>query len=345
MKVAFRVDSSNLIGAGHLRRCLKLADDLKYKCKEIIFITKNLNGNFNNLVKKKKFKVVLIKNIKSKNKLDYDLNFTKSICKKFKINTLILDHYYLGLSWEKNIKKDIDKLVVIDDFSKKKHFCDLIINNLNNKEFNKTKHLTGFKYVIIPNNYVKKKNKQKNSKMLTIGTFFGSTDKTNCSERLLKIFSQKEFLNFKFISILGKNNKNKERIEKSFRKYKNLYVEKKFIKMKNLFKKIDILITVGGVTSFEALCCNIECIYIPINHYQKASCNFIKKTKTSYILSYNKVFNKNGKQLLINCFKKILKKRAMPGKKIHIDVHGSKRIADYILGTEFKKNIGVSKTI
>ena len=115
--------------------------------------------------------------------------------------------------------------------------------------------------------------------------------------------------------------------------------------MKNFFKKIDILITVGGVTSFEALCSNIECIYIPISHYQKASCNFIRKIKTSHILSYNKVFNKNGKQLLINCFKKILKKRAVPRKKIHIDVHGSKRIADYILGTELKKNIGVSKTI
>ena len=68
MRVAFRVDSSNIIGAGHIKRCLKLADDLKYKCKKIIFITKNLNGNFNNLVKKKNFKVVSIKNKKSKNK-------------------------------------------------------------------------------------------------------------------------------------------------------------------------------------------------------------------------------------------------------------------------------------
>ena len=40
MNLAFRVDSSNLIGAGHVRRCLKLAEDLKYKCNKIIFITK-----------------------------------------------------------------------------------------------------------------------------------------------------------------------------------------------------------------------------------------------------------------------------------------------------------------
>ena len=47
MNLAFRVDSSNLIGAGHLRRCLKLAEDLRYKCDKIIFITQDLKNNFN----------------------------------------------------------------------------------------------------------------------------------------------------------------------------------------------------------------------------------------------------------------------------------------------------------
>ena len=79
--------------------------------------------------------------------------------------------------------------------------------------------------------------------------------------------------------------------------------------------KIDILITDGGVTSFEALSNNIECIYIPINHYQKACCNFMKKNKTTYILSYDKVFNKNGKQILINCLKNISKKENLAKKK------------------------------
>ena len=314
MNIAFRVDSSNLIGAGHLRRSLKLADELRQKCKKIVFITKNLDGNFNNLIKKKKFKIALIKKNKSKKKIKQDLNFTKYICKKFRINNLILDHYYLGLNWEKEIKKEVDKLVVIDDFSKKKHFCDLIINNLSRKNPNETKNLTGLEYVIIPHDSFKKKTKKK-IKTLTIGTFFGSTDKKNCNQKLLKIFLQKEFKKFKFISILGKNNKKKNKIEKDFKKYRNLHVEKKFIKMKNFFMKIDILITDGGVTSFEALSNNIECIYIPINHYQKACCNFMKKNKTTYILSYDKVFNKNGKQILINCLKNISKKENLAKKK------------------------------
>ena len=128
MKIAFRVDSADSIGAGHIRRCLKLAEDLKNKSKKIYFITKNLSGNFNKLIDKKKFKVILIKNLSS------DWKSTKLICKKFKINILIVDHYQLGINWEKKIKKNVDKLVVVDDFSKKKHHCDLIINNFNKKK-------------------------------------------------------------------------------------------------------------------------------------------------------------------------------------------------------------------
>ncbi len=153
MNIAFRVDSSSKIGVGHLRRCLKLAEDLKHRCRKIIFITKNLNGNFNNLIKKKKFKFVLIKNIISKKRLETDLKDTKDVCKKFEIDTLILDHYFLGLDWEKSISKYVNKLVIIDDFSKKKHYCDLIINNLNNNNFTRAKHLNGLRYVIVPNNF------------------------------------------------------------------------------------------------------------------------------------------------------------------------------------------------
>ena len=341
MRIAFRVDSSKLIGAGHIKRCLKLAEELKFKCEKIIFITKNLNGNFNYLIKKKKFKFVSIKRNEFKNKLNKDLDATKSICKRFKINTLIIDHYYLGLSWEKKIRKHIKKLVVIDDFSKRKHHCDLIINNIGKKNTNNTKYLTGLEYVITPNNFSHKKNK-KISKIQTIGTFFGSTDNKNCSEEFLKIVSQKEFNDFKFICILGKNNKNKKKIEKKNKKFKNFNIEKKFVDMKTFLKKINILITSGGVTSFEALSSGIKCINIPINFYQKMNSNFQKRRGVSEVLNYSKVFSKNGKQLLIDCFKKITKESNFLGKKISIDGRGSRKIANYILGKEFNRSTKVN---
>ena len=72
------------------------------------------------------------------------------------------------------------------------------------------------------------------------------------------------------------------------------------------------------------------------------SSNFQKKNKISKLLSYTKVFSKNGKQLLINCFKKISKENNLLRKKIYLDGQGSRRIADYILGAEFNEGIEVN---
>ena len=60
-KVAIRVDSSELIGGGHIFRCIYLAKALKQKGYEILFISKNLKGNINHIIRKNKFKIKILK--------------------------------------------------------------------------------------------------------------------------------------------------------------------------------------------------------------------------------------------------------------------------------------------
>jgi len=338
MKIAFRVDSSNLIGAGHIRRCIKLANDLRCKSKKIYFITKNLNGNFNKLIDKKKFKKILIKNTTSKNKLRSDWNSTRYICKKFKINILIVDSYEFGITWERKIKDYVDKLVVIEDFSKINHICDLIINSESKKKKDQTIRFTGLEYVITPNQISQKiLKKRKRRSKATIGTFFGSSDNKNINEKFLKIFSNEKFSNFKFITILGKNNKNEKKLKNNFKKYKNLSIKKNFIKMDNFFKKIDILISPGSVTSFEALCQNIKCINVPFNFYQRMSSNFQERYKISNTLNLKNIFSEKGKKLLINYFKKLSKENKPLEKKIYLDGKGSKRISEILIPSKFNQ--------
>ena len=333
MKIGFRTDSSKAIGAGHLKRCLKLAEDLKYKTKDIIFITKNLKGNFNKLINEKKFKLVLIKN----NKSTSDLNETKKVCKKLKINFLIIDNYTIGINWEKKIRSSVEKLIVIDDFTKKKHYCDLIFNNLKNKNSKKTKNFTGLEYVIVPNNIYKKNVIVKKNSNITVGTFFGTNDSKNCSEKFLRIFSKKEFKNFKFIAVLGNNNSKKNEIEQTYNKKKNINIEKQFIDMKNFLDKIDVLITSGGVTSYEALCRNIQCINVPINYYQKANSFFQRKKKISKILNYNKIQNKKGLKVLVNLLRNYKNKNNYDENKFFIDTNASQRISEILIPSSFNK--------
>jgi len=333
MNLAFRVDSSNLIGAGHLRRCLKLAEDLRYKCDKIIFITQDLKNNFNKLIKKKNFKLVLIKKNETKKNIFKDLIATKKICKIHAIDILVKDHYHLGNYWEKSIKKNVNKLVVIDDFTKQKHHCDIIFNNLNNKNVSKTKKCSGLEFVIIPNKLDKKKVKKKN---ITVGTFFGSSDNANCTKSFLEVFSHKRFNKFKFISVLGKNNNKKKMIKENFKMKKNFKIVENYKNINDFINRIDILITSGGVTSFEAIYLNKQCINVPINFYQKTNSNFQSKMKISRIFNYNNAFSKKQKLMLLNLLLKKTNKNDYNDNKLYLDEKGSKRISEILVPSKFE---------
>ena len=55
MDIVFRVDSSTEIGAGHIIRCLTLADELSKREVNIKFICRDLPGHLGNLVIKKNY--------------------------------------------------------------------------------------------------------------------------------------------------------------------------------------------------------------------------------------------------------------------------------------------------
>ena len=58
--ILFRADSSFSIGAGHIMRDLVLAKKYAKKGYNIIFATRNLKGNLNDLISKNKFIVEIL---------------------------------------------------------------------------------------------------------------------------------------------------------------------------------------------------------------------------------------------------------------------------------------------
>ena len=119
-KIAFRVDASSKIGAGHIMRCIELCRMLHKKNYTTTFISKDSSLSRS-----------LLKNIKNKTFIRYqnevdDIKKSQRIVKNKKINTLIIDSYLHDIKWEKSI--NVNNLIVFDDMARKKHFADMLID-------------------------------------------------------------------------------------------------------------------------------------------------------------------------------------------------------------------------
>ena len=139
MNILFRVDSSDIIGTGHLYRCLNFADLYSYS-NNITFISKKHSFNLNNKIKEK----YTCYEIELKNSNNINLNIdtwlgeseiddadkTINIIKDNNLNIdwLIIDHYSITKQWEEKLNKYVKKICVIDDFTDRKHKCNIIIN-------------------------------------------------------------------------------------------------------------------------------------------------------------------------------------------------------------------------
>ena len=238
-KIAIRVDSSTLIGGGHLHRCIQLAKVLREKKYKVTFICKNLNGNLNSMIKKENFNLkILPPEFDDYRKNNYDLfkksqqikeaNYLKNFLIKF--NFLLIDHYALNYIWQKKINFK-GKLIVISDFNNTKHYCDYIINfHIENKKKIKKniikqncKFLLGKKYILVKNS--KKNYRQENLNLIkkkkNILLFFGTSDSKNYTIKTVNLFIKNKIEKFNIIILVGKNFKHKSSLTNLVQK-KNL---------------------------------------------------------------------------------------------------------------------------
>ena len=285
MKIGFFLNFEKSLGGGHFWRCLNLAKKMKKSGRKFYFFSNIKDKNFLALLKKNNFEYIEIIE-KKKDK------FVTELIKKIeylKIKNLIIDSYKINYFDEKKIKTVIKKLIVVDDHINKKHFCDLFINNnfLSSVSKKKIKKINpkielaiGHNFNLVNNLKDKKKLYLKKSfSMKNIFVFFGSSDNTDETSKVLKIV--RFFPSIKFHIIVGNFNKNTkkfkkiEKIEKNTKFYFSLENEK----IINLIKKNDLAIGAGGVNMIERLYFNLPSLIICVADNQKNASEYLKNKK------------------------------------------------------------------
>lgn len=288
MIICFRLDANSFIGLGHLKRCLQLASDLKKKINnsQIFFIMKKNKENNELILKKKGFKVFLITNSSD------DFKQTKRIIKKTNCHCLILDHYYLGINWEKKIKNQVQKFFIISDHFRK-HSGDLLIVQNFTTEIKRNNIVSGKKFFLISKEYRRERKKiKKITKKKIILINFGSYDINNLTCKSV-VFFLKNFNDIKINVVIGKDFKYMKQLKDLKKINKNLQFFVSLNSLANITNKASICIGSGGIHNYERLFLGKLSFVIRTDLNQKKNIEFLKKKKFITYLGTHKNFSLN----------------------------------------------------
>ncbi len=115
-----------MIGSGHLRRCLALADRLRDWGYECLFACRTSTQSFNGLIREAGFDVVELTD-----PFDPETDAEEMIAAlegRGPFAALVVDHYRLEATWEKTARTIAPRVAVIDDLANRKHDCDLLLD-------------------------------------------------------------------------------------------------------------------------------------------------------------------------------------------------------------------------
>lgn len=139
MRILFRVDSSLVIGTGHVMRCLMLARALREGGAECRFVSADLPGHLVDLVRERGFQVALVpapdaaadpRDYKSWTglSLEADVAATLAAQEGFTPDWIVIDHYGLDAAWQDAVAVGGTRVLAIDDLANRPHRADLLVD-------------------------------------------------------------------------------------------------------------------------------------------------------------------------------------------------------------------------
>lgn len=147
LSVAFRVDASIEIGAGHVMRCLTLADALSEIGATCLFICRAHPGNLLTTVSQRGYQVVELPAACQLGEVGNRIAEVRNGCEKWlgaewstdadqtlsalpkkKIDWLVVDHYAIDARWERRIAKGCKRILIVDDLANREHHCNLLVD-------------------------------------------------------------------------------------------------------------------------------------------------------------------------------------------------------------------------
>lgn len=188
--LVIRADAGIEIGAGHLMRCLALAQAWRRRYGAVIFVSRCENGYLKQRVLDEGFELIDVEKPYS----PQDIQLTLEILDAYKPVCIVLDGYNFGSEYQSAVRRSGVQLLVIDDYNHLPvYHADILLNqNICAEHFKyrcnpAATNLTGPRYVLLRREFLERRNRHREREHVRrILVTLGGSDPDNVSMKILR---------------------------------------------------------------------------------------------------------------------------------------------------------------
>jgi len=284
MRVAFRTDASALIGTGHLIRCRTLAQEMRARSADVVFVTRGHPGHLADLLRADGFETALLPAPQKPQDDGFYASWLGVSEEQDAVETiaalgsdipewLVVDHYALGTEWERRLKQHCGQLLAIDDLGRL-HVGSLLLDQNFSAQGEaryasndaNAKRLLGPRYALLQAEYAEARARlrPKQHSVKRISIFFGGTDPANMTMLALEALDAPRFKDIALDVIAGSSHLQFAAIKAHEAAHPNVTVHTGLQSLAGIFAVSDLSLGAGGGALWERCCLGTPSIVVSI---------------------------------------------------------------------------------
>lgn len=277
---AIRTDSSLHIGAGHLMRCLTLARRLRKRGADVEFLCADLPGHLGFLVEQQGFALRLLPGYATFDAVA-DVASTRAAAGPVAWDWLVADHYGIDASWERVLRGQARRILVIDDLADRSHDCDALLDQ-NHYEGLERRYeglvpahcrlLLGPAYLMLREEFIEAKAGLRRDirEVRRILVNFGGTDEANVTGLALRALAELNPAGLEIDVVIGATNPHRAVLEKDIACLADARLHVQTSRMAELIAAADMAVGASGSGTWERCCLGLPSLALVLADNQRA---------------------------------------------------------------------------
>ncbi len=263
--IFFRADGNAKIGSGHIMRCLSIADAVKRKKVECLFII--ADKTFKSLIESRGYDVFILNSDYRDTDGEFE-DLKKAVISYFP-EMVIVDSYFVTANYLQKLK-ELACLGYIDDLALFAYPADILVNynvygpDIDYRKLYFNENITcprlilGASYAPLREMFRNISRREQNETVKDIFISTGGADSTHLSLKIADYVAQESSYNWHFL--VGAMNPDYEQINMIAEKNKKVHIHYNVKDMKSLICSCDLVISAAGSTMYEAAACGVPMI-------------------------------------------------------------------------------------